>query len=561
MTAELSEPALVIYPARLVRTMDPARPTAEAVAVRGDRIRAVGTLEELTTYYGAHRVDDRYRDAVIFPGFVEAHTHLGSGAVWRHTYVGFNERTDPQGRRWPGCTDIQSVVTRLKEADAALVDPDEPLSAWGLDPIYFPGEQLDRHHLDQVSTTRSIGISHQSLHLMTVNSAALRADGITRETRVEGVAKDADGEPTGELREAAAMGLIHSVSSALGLGSDIRDAQVVRNFGADARNHGVTTLTDLGNTQLLQDGYPQWLHSVVDADDFPARISVFHMGAGFGGTTDAPTAIRRLHELRLGSSDKLRFGHVKFVLDGSNQGFTGRLQSPGYLPDDRKGIWVIPPEQFAELFAQYHAAGVTVHAHCNGDEATELFLDTVEDALEAHPRWNHRHTVTHSQLSTPAQYRRMAVLGMCANIFSNHTWHWGDQHHDIILGPGRAARMNAAATALRCGVPIALHCDTPVTPLDALATASHAAARLTPSGRVLGEYERISVPEALHAVTIGAAYTLKMDHEVGSIEAGKYADFAILGQDPFEADAVSLRDVPVHGSVSGGRHFPAGSGD
>ncbi|TWP36031.1 amidohydrolase [Leekyejoonella antrihumi] len=555
-----AEPTLTIYPARLVRTMDPARPTAQAVAVRGDRIRAVGTLEELKAYGPAH-IDDRYADAVIFPGFVEAHTHMGSGAMWQWTYVGHSERTDPGGTRWPGCDSIEAVIARLKEADAALDDPTAPLCAWGLDPIFFPGDRLDRRHLDQVSSTRPIGITHQSGHVMTVNSVALKLDGITRDTAVEGVVKDGSGEPTGEMREPAAMALIGSAPSTLDLRAAKRDASGIKLFGADARNHGVTTLVDLGNTQLLEDGYPQWLHGVVDDEDFPARISIFHMGGGFGGAMDVPAAVRRLHELRRGNSDKLRFGNVKFILDGSNQGFTGRLQSPGYLPDDRKGIWVIPPEQFAELFGQYHAAGLTVHAHCNGDEATELFLDTVEDALEAHPRWNHRHTVTHSQLSTAAQYRRMAVLGMCANIFSNHTWHWGDQHHDIILGPDRAARMNAAATALRCGVPITFHCDTPVTPLDALATASHAAARLTPSGRVLGEYERISVPEALHAMTIGAAYTLKMDHEVGSIEAGKYADFAILGQDPFEADAVGLRDVPVHGSVVGGRHFPAGSGD
>jgi predicted amidohydrolase YtcJ len=193
--------------------------------------------------------------------------------------------------------------------------------------------------------------------------------------------------------------------------------------------------------------------------------------------------------------------------------------------------------------------------HCNGDEATELFLDTVEQTLVTYPRWDHRHTVTHSQLSTPAQYRRMASLGMCANIFSNHLWYWGDQHRDLILGPDRASRMNAAATALRAGVPTTLHSDSPVTPLDALATASYAAARRTPSGKVLGEHERITVPQALHAMTLGAAYTLKMDAEIGSLEAGKYADLAVLADDPFEVDADGLREVEVRGSMVGGTAF------
>ncbi|MFT3797248.1 amidohydrolase [Microbacterium sp.] len=253
----------------------------------------------------------------------------------------------------------------------------------------------------------------------------------------------------------------------------------------------------------------------------------------------------------------MRFGFVKFVVDGSNQGFTAQQQEPGYLEFGREGMWVTPPEHLPNLFGAYHAAGFTAHAHCNGDAATELYLNTVENALEEHPRWNHRHTVTHSQLSTAAQYRRMAALGMCANIFSNHIWYYGDIHYERVFGPDRACRMNAAATALRHGVSISLHSDTPITPMDPLATASYAATRETQSGRILGEQERLSVAEALHAITIGGAYQLKMDQDVGSIEAGKFADFAILGSDPLEATPAGLRDVKVYGTVSGGRHFPA----
>lgn len=538
---------LTIYPARLVRTMDPARPTAEAVAVRGDRVRAVGSLEELAGY-GPATVDRRYEDAVIFPGLVEAHAHIMTGAMWQHTYVGFYERTSPDGRRWPGCESIEAVLARLAEAASALADPDAPLLAWGLDPINFPGERLNRRHLDTVSATRPIMVIHQSFHLATVNSRVLQQDGITRDTTMEGVVKDPDGEPNGELQEPPAMALVRSVPA------DLRtsfDEATLRNFGADARNHGVTTIVDLGNQNLLDEDYVSRTRDVVESADFPARLSLFHMGA----SGPAAEALPRVLELRGTNSAKLQFGHVKLLLDGSIQGFTARLQAPGYLPDDRNGIWLMAPEAFEASFRTFHEAGLTVHVHCNGDEATELFLDTVEKVLTQVPRWDHRHTVTHSQLSTPAQYRRMAALGMCANIFSNHLWYWGDQHHDLILGPDRAHRMNAAGTALRAGVPITLHSDSPVTPLDALATASYAAARRTPSGRVLGEGERISVPQALHAMTLGAAYTLKMDHLVGSLTAGKFADFAILDTDPYEASPDGLRVITVHGSVLGGRHF------
>ena len=546
--------SVTVYPCRLVRTMDPARPTAEAIAVAGDRIRAVGSLEELRAY-GEHTVDDRYRDAVLFPGFVEAHAHMMGGALWGLTYVGSFERTGPDGRRWPGCGTLDAVVARLREAAQGLADPDEPLVAWGLDPIHLDGERLDRRHLDAVSAERPVLVVHQSFHVSTVNSAILARDSITADSPVEGVVKGPDGEPTGELREPVAMGLVRSAGSLPGLGFDARG--LVR-FGADARNHGVTTLADLGNASLTDDDAVAGIRAGVQDPGFPARLSVFLMAAGLARPADPDAAVARLRELRATSSAKLRFGHVKLVLDGSIQGFTARLLPPGYLDGERRGIWLIPPPSFADIFATFHRAGLTVHVHCNGDEATELLLDTVEATLAAHPRWDHRHTVTHSQLSTPAQYRRMTALGMCANVFSNHLWYWGDQHHDLTIGPDRASRMNAAASALRAGVPLSLHSDSPVTPLDPLATASYAASRRTPSGRVLGEHERIGVAQALHAVTLGAAYMLKLDGEVGSLEAGKYADLAVLDTDPMSCEPEALREVSVHGTVLGGVHFPAG---
>lgn len=541
----------VIYPAALVRTLDPARPRAEAIMVRGGRIRAIGSLKDLEAY-GPARIDDRYSDSVIFPGMVEAHAHANSGGMWEQTYVGYFTRKDPEGKIWPGCTSLDEVLTRLREAEARL-GPGQILRAWGLDPIFFPGDRLDRRHLDSVSTSRPIFVMHQSGHLATINSELLRLEGIDRDCPVEGVVRDAEGEPNGELQEPPAIALVKSAASLLG---SPFSSTALHNFAADARNHGVTTSADLGNPYIMTEALAEH-REIIDAETFPLRLSLFHLGGGMGAGGDPASSAQKLAELATTGSEKMHLGGVKLFLDGSIQGFTARLQSPGYLPDERNGIWLASPEEFFTAFRAYHCAGATIHVHCNGDEATELYLDTVEKVLQEVPRWDHRHTVTHSQLTTPAQYRRMKALGMCANIFSNHLWYWGDQHRDMILGPDRAERMNAAATALRIGVPISLHCDTPVTPLDALATASYAAQRATPSGTILGEYERISVPAALEAVTLGAAYMLKLDHLVGSLEAGKFADFAILDRDPYECAPAELREITVRGTVVAGQHFPA----
>ena len=146
---------------------------------------------------------------------------------------------------------------------------------------------------------------------------------------------------------------------------------------------------------------------------------------------------------------------------------------------------------------------------------------------------------------------------MCVNLFANHHFYWGDEHYRLTVGPERALRMNACRTALDTGVPMAIHSDAPVTPLGPLFTAWCAVNRITASGRVQGDGEKITVAEALRAITIGAAYTLHMDDEVGSIEVGKRADFAVLEADPTEVDPMTLKDVPVWGSVVGGRVFSA----
>ncbi|MFO1330695.1 MAG: amidohydrolase family protein, partial [Rubrivivax sp.] len=190
-------------------------------------------------------------------------------------------------------------------------------------------------------------------------------------------------------------------------------------------------------------------------------------------------------------------------------------------------------------------------------EATDLALDCLQQALAESPVRDHRFTLQHCQLADDAQFRRMAALGMGVNLFANHHFYWGDQHRSVTVGPDRAERMNACRSALEAGVPFTIHSDAPVTPLGPLFTAWAAVTRRTASGRVLGEHQRIGVADALRAITLGAAYSLKLDGEVGSIECGKRADFCVLRDDPTAVPPESLKDVRVWGTVQGGRVFEA----
>ena len=534
----------VVFPARLVRTIDSGRPTADALAVRGDRILAVGTLDELAAY-GPSRIDNRFQDHVIVPGFVEAHTHLFGARLWDLPYLGYFDRTDPDGRKWAGCKTVTAVLDRLSEAESQLTG-DDMLLAWGFDAVYLGGERLCAADLDKVSRSRPIFVLHASGHVATVNTAALEIGNVADHTSVVGVVVDRDGSLDGELQEPAAMSLVPGLAQIFG-GAD--PAKMLHRFASEAANAGCTTVVDLGTTTPSSPEAIATARAIVDAPDFPVRLSSFLMA---GRAIDVDGATNIMNDLRAQSSDAFRVGHVKIVLDGSIQQRTARLLPPGYLGRDTRGIWVTPPETFRETFIAFHTAGALIHVHCNGDEATELFLDVLADALERHPRFDHRHTITHSQLTTDAQYRRLARLGGCANIFANHIWYWGDQHRDIIIGPDRAARMDAAATAIAAGVPISLHCDTPVTPIAPLASMHHAVNRLTATGKPLGLDECITPPQALEAMTLGSAFMLRMDHEIGSIQAGKFADFTVLDADPLAVAPDELANIGVLATARGG---------
>jgi predicted amidohydrolase YtcJ len=540
----------VLYRARIVRTMDPARPEATHVAVRDGRVLGVGDRETLAAW-GPHRLDERFADHVLLPGFVEGHSHLMEGALWRHVYCGRFDRMDPDGRIWPGVDSIDGVIGRLREALATHDPARGPLIGWGFDPIYFGGRRCTRHDLDRVSAERPVLLSHASLHILNANSPALALGGLLR-TGVEhpGVPLGDDGLPAGELKGPDAM---MPVASRGGLDRVLLagDAAAIRAFGRLCVRTGVTTATDLASP--LPDDALETLAAITGEDGYPVRLVPLLRLMG----QPVPAAIERALALRAHTTDRLRLGRIKAVLDGSIQGFSARLRWPGYLDGVPNGLWYLPPETLRAAYRQALAAGVQIHTHTNGDEATELALDCLQDALRAHPSPDHRFVLQHCQLADAAQFGRMKALGVSVNLFSNHHYHWGDQHRARTVGPDRAERMNACATALRTGVPFAIHSDAPVTPLAPLFTAWCAVNRLTASGRTLGAHERIGVADALRAVTLGAAHTLHLDGEVGSIECGKRADFAVLEDDPMGVAPEHLKDVKVWGTVQDGRVFQA----
>ncbi|MDG1082918.1 MAG: amidohydrolase [Planktotalea sp.] len=539
-----------VYSAKNIVTMNAQKPDASHVAVRDGRILAVGSSDEVATW-GPYELDEQFADKVLFPGLVEGHAHTMEGTLWRYVYCGYFDRMDPSGTTHRGNTSIDAVLEALKAAEAKMDDPDSPLTGWQLDPIYLDNKPVTRAQLDNVSATRPIGVLNASGHILYANSKALELASLLKKgVNHPGIPLGADGLPTGELKGPDAMA---PVSVHVGMSGSIADVDErgLRDFARLCVRTGVTTVTDLA-AKLDPDSVDMMLR-VTGEPSFPACVVPLRFFLGLSPKELVPE-VARLKKL---STDRLSLGRIKLVADGSIQGYSARLRWPGYHNGAPNGLWYVTPEQMLELYELALEAGLQIHTHTNGDQATQLAIEKLELALRKHPSNDHRFVLQHCQLADRAQFTHMAALGMSVNLFANHQFYWGDEHYTLTVGPDRALRMNAARTALDCGVPLAVHSDAPITPLGPFFTAWCAVNRLTRSGRVQGEHEKITVDEALWAITMGAAHSLHMDGLVGSIEVGKRADFAVLESDPRAANPEEIKDVEIWGTVQGGRVFAA----
>lgn len=537
-----------VFRARRIHTLDPNRPSATHVAVRDGRILGVGTLNDLKAW-GHFDLDERFAERVLLPGLIEGHSHLMAGSMWQFAYCGAYDVTDPDGQRVAGQRQLAEVLDALRRQGART---DGPVLGWGLDPLLLALPRVTRADLDQVSSERPVAVLHGSGHILYANSAALQQAQLLRPgIQLNGMPLGEDGLPTGELKGPEAMMQVLGAAGLDRLFLNAGDVNGLQAFAKLAVRAGVTTATDLGASSGEQEVAS--LLRVTGDENYPLRLVSALRCIGMRPAD----AVAQALALREQSTERLRLGRIKIVADGSIQGYSARLRWPGYVNGAPNGMWYVPPENVRDTFTLALQHNLQVHVHTNGDEAVDMVLDAMEAALLQHNRSDHRFTLQHCQLADAAQFRRMHALGMHVNLFVNHVYYWGEAHRANTVGPDRADRMNACRTALDSGVVFSIHSDAPITPMAPLFTAWCAVNRFTHTGRVLGEHQRISVEDALQAVTLGAARTLHLDHEIGSIECGKRADFCVLNDDPYELPPERLKDAGIWGTVLCGRPFEA----
>lgn len=589
-------PAQTIYVAQKIHTMNGSRDTAAAVAVEGGYIRAVGSLAAVQAAVGTgYAVDSvTFRGQVLLPGFVEAHTHLQLyGLFSRVPYVGYFDHPGPDGVPLTGLRTEQDITERVRAAVTEQVkathDPALPLLISGADPIYFGGIRFDKAFLDHASSVTPILLQLGSGHIVVANTPMLRlleADSGWAHLDPAAVIKDRSGKPTGELDEQQAVNFAFGVFldrwrdkyPPFGYTTPARMSGAIADGAAMMQRAGITTATEMlfGYPDTLQElGARALYDSTVAAPGFPVRVVLAYEAQALRAAWGPGGMVAALRNARRHDTDMLRTGPLKVIFDGSIQGYTAQLQSPGYIrPGYSNPIWNVQPEDLQALVQPVVAAGFPLAIHVNGDSASGRALQTLQAVRPAGApgrQWpggpdSVWAALQHHQVTRPDQYRQAREMNVGLNLFANHIYYYGQQHAQYTIGRPRADSMNAAALAQQLGIPYSLHSDAPVTPAQPLLAAWVATERLPaacldttpmPDFCPLGEEQRITPDQALYAVTMGGATLLNLAGEVGSIEAGKRADFVALGADPYALpDAMMLKDVPVRATMVGGTLHP-----
>jgi predicted amidohydrolase YtcJ len=550
--AELGEPMTTVYVARKIVTMEPGT-GATAVAVRGSRITAVGTLESITNDLepGTYVVERRYEGNVIVPGLIEQHLHPLLGALSFACTIIAIEDWDVPERFSAAANDHGEYVARLSTAldEMQGLSPDETLFTWGYHQ-YFHGE-VRRPQLDALAPERPVVIWHRSCHELILNSAAIAKYGITADAiSGKGLASEQADLKQGHFYENGLKLVLAPVGK--DLLSPARIEAGVRRFTQYVRSKGITTICEPG-TQLARPIQAFWEKTL--GGDVGFRTYFIPDGRGLyeQHKSDIAGLIPTTESYLAWGSGNVSWlpKQIKLFCDGAIFSLLMQVKQP-YL-DGHKGEWILAPADYAAAFTAYWNAGYHIHTHVNGDAGLQIVIDTLAAAMQANPRSDHRFTVVHFAVSQDEQVHRLKELGAIVSANPYYPCALADKYSNMGLGPERANSMARLGTAARENVSISLHSDMPMAPADPLFLMWCAVNRITPSGRTADPEQRITAEQALRAVTIDAAYSIERENDIGSIKAGKSADLTVLNDDPLDVDPREIRNLRVVGTIFAGR--------
>ena len=514
-----------------VLTMDDGDRRAEAVAVRGRKLEAVGSNAEVSKLVGPDTEVVHLAGRTVIPGFVDPHNHF-SFTTFQPVSVDCSV---------PPHNSVAAVLEAIGAA-AKHAPSGRWIWGWGFRSQFVKEDRgLGRWELDEVAPNNPVAIMDGSVHAIYVNSAVLKIAGIDRDTPDPAhgqILRDDGGEPNGTLWEGA-MVVVHNLSVRAHmdyLGDELAD--LVRH---NAMRHLALGITSVGDALVLPEASE--MYRVADSQGkLPMTVHQMLGGDGFFG---APQRAAR-GEIGDGNvSDSLRGGTVKLFMDPV-------FPMPALVrtnPDgtvEHIGERYYTQEEADTLVLEAHRRGLQVAIHCLGTWSIEQALNAFERAQREHPRSEPRFRIEHFFLPTLKQIRRARSLGVVASVQPPFVYVHAKSSKERALEMGGDARVFPLQTMLTEGLAVAASSDSPCAPPDPmLGLYAIVTRRVRDGDETVVPEEAVTPLQGLRMYTIGSAYAMNREGEVGSLESGKRADIAVLSHDPTAVDAEFLRDVVV----------------
>lgn len=541
-----------IYYGGPILTMEDSRPEVEALVVKDGEVVFAGEKADALKWSGKGTVEVDLKGETMLPGFIDVHSHITSR-------VGMSQAVDLSPSPYGTVDDIPLLQEAIKNYILRKQLPEQaPILGNGYDDaIMREHRHPTRSELDAISKTHPIIIVHASGHASVANTAMFKLLGISEDVKApQGGHYGRDSNTqllNGKMEENASFEALMKLTSLLpkptktdSLSDELKSFIAAQD---EWLSYGQTTICDgrtmgVGLDLLKEVAAKQLLKAdLVYFPDFEANKKNWEV----------------LAKEYMRYKNRLKLGGFKFSDDGSPQGKTAWLTQPYLIPPegktkDYKGFPIFTDELLYADLKTIFSKGITAQLHVNGDAAIDQAIRVIGKLKEEGVyKPEMRATLIHVQNSRADHLAKIKKLGIIPSYFSSHVYLWGDWHYQSVFGPERAAFISPAGAAKKEGIVFTMHHDAPVTPPDLWMDIFASVNRTTRSGMILGGDQRISVWDALKAVTINAAYQYQEEDRKGSLRVGKLADLIIVDKNPLTIDPTTLRSIQVMETIKEGK--------
>ena len=507
------------------------QPEPASIAIKDNKILAIGSEEEIKPHSGEHTKIYKFEDQLIAPGFHDFHLHIMQGAVALNSASLFAARTE---------NEALEIIREFAQSK-----PENPwVIGFTWDAGYWDAQQLpNRYSLDRILPDRPALMFHAEGHYAWVNSKALEIANITRHTENPSygmIGKDENGEPDGILYEKAMDAVIRHAFNF----SNAYKSEIFSNFLTHAASLGITAVHDLHGLKTIEslDVFKEF----EDKGELTARI---HLWPALNGNLECVKQLREAYQ-----SDKLRISGLKQFIDGVITARTAYLLEPYADQPDTRGEASFPPETIKKWVAEADKEGFSIRFHAIGDGAIRLALDAYEEAQRANGKRDSRHSVEHIEVIHPDDIPRFKELGVTASMQPDHFAMSERGVYTDRIGPEREKYVFPIKTLEETGANLAFGTDFPIDVLNPLLQIYRAVTRIDSSGTTVWHpHERITLAEALKAYTAGPAYGSFREQELGTLEAGKLADIVVLERNLFDIPAEEIPETKVQVTMIDGK--------